>query len=143
MNNRFLTITLQPDWQAGLRAAAVAAQKGTYQGEVLNFESPGHFFGMLDYFTHEQSNYELGNEWFMTWTDIWIRNVNEPNCFSKMVRACTKVNKARANAQVKKEKEIAKADAKVAKAKAKAFAKPKAKAVAISRDARPSSQSDG
>ena len=47
MNDRFLTITLQPDWQAGLRAAAVAAQKGTDQVEGLNFESPGHFFGML------------------------------------------------------------------------------------------------
>lgn len=46
MNNRFLTITLQPDWQAGLRAAAVAARKDTYQGEVLNFESPEHFFGI-------------------------------------------------------------------------------------------------
>jgi predicted transcriptional regulator len=44
---RRLTITLQPDWKAGLRAAALAAQKNTYQGEVLNFESPGHFFGML------------------------------------------------------------------------------------------------
>jgi hypothetical protein len=47
MTERFLTITLQPDWQAGLRAAAQAAQKDTYQGEVLNFESPGHFFGQL------------------------------------------------------------------------------------------------
>ena len=27
MTERFLTITLQPDWQAGLRAAAQAAQK--------------------------------------------------------------------------------------------------------------------
>jgi predicted transcriptional regulator len=27
--------------------AAQAAQKSTYQGEVLNFESPGHFFGQL------------------------------------------------------------------------------------------------
>jgi predicted transcriptional regulator len=47
MTDRFLTITLQPDWQAGLRTAAQAAQKSTYQGEVLNFESPGHFFGQL------------------------------------------------------------------------------------------------
>lgn len=44
---RHLTITLQPDWKAGLRSAAVAARKDKYQGEVLNFESPGHFFGML------------------------------------------------------------------------------------------------
>ena len=47
MTERVLTITLQPDWQAGLRAAAQAAQKNTYQGEVLNFESPGQFFGQL------------------------------------------------------------------------------------------------
>lgn len=47
MTERFLTITLQPDWQAGLRAAAQTAQKATYLGEVLNFESPGHFFGQL------------------------------------------------------------------------------------------------
>lgn len=47
MTKRFLTITLKPDWQAGLRAAAQAAQQNSYQGEVLNFESPGHFFGQL------------------------------------------------------------------------------------------------
>jgi predicted transcriptional regulator len=47
MTDRCLTITLQADWQAGLRAAAQAAQHSTYQDEVLNFESPGHFFGML------------------------------------------------------------------------------------------------
>jgi len=47
MKKRFLTITLQPDWQAGLRSAAVLAKEPTYQGEVLNFESPAHFFGQL------------------------------------------------------------------------------------------------
>ena len=47
MTERFLTITLQPDWQASLRAAAQAALQSTYQGEVLNFESPGQFFGQL------------------------------------------------------------------------------------------------
>lgn len=47
MNDRSLTVTLHTDWQAGLRAAAQAAQQSTYQGEVLNFESPGHFFGQL------------------------------------------------------------------------------------------------
>jgi predicted transcriptional regulator len=47
MTERSLTITLQADWQAGLRAAAQAAQQSSYQGEVLNFESPGHFFGQL------------------------------------------------------------------------------------------------
>ena len=45
--DRYLTITLQPDWKSGLRAAGQAAKASTYQGEVLNFESPGHFFGQL------------------------------------------------------------------------------------------------
>ncbi|MGB4059592.1 MAG: hypothetical protein WBK26_05185 [Burkholderiaceae bacterium] len=44
---RHLTITLQPDWMAGLRATAKAAKADSYQGEVLNFESPGQFFGQL------------------------------------------------------------------------------------------------
>jgi len=44
--NRHLHLT-NTDWQAGLREAAQAARKDTYQGEVLNFESPGHFFGQL------------------------------------------------------------------------------------------------
>ena len=47
MNDRFLTITMQPDWRTGLRAAGKAAAATSYQGEVLNFESPGHFFGQL------------------------------------------------------------------------------------------------
>lgn len=47
MNDRYLTITMRPDWQDGLRAAGKAAAARTYQGEVLNFESPGHFFGQL------------------------------------------------------------------------------------------------
>lgn len=47
MNLRYLTITMQTDWQSGLRAAGKAATAKTYQGEVLNFESPGHFFGQL------------------------------------------------------------------------------------------------
>lgn len=47
MKDRHLTITLQPDWKRGLRAAAKAAKAKTYQGEVLNFESPAHFFGQL------------------------------------------------------------------------------------------------
>lgn len=47
MNERYLTITMQPDWAAGLRSTAQAAQATTYQGEVLNFESPAHFFGQL------------------------------------------------------------------------------------------------
>ena len=47
MKNRYLTITMQPDWQGALRAAGKSAKADTYQGEVLNFESPGHFFGRL------------------------------------------------------------------------------------------------
>jgi predicted transcriptional regulator len=47
MTERHLTITLQPDWRGALRAVAQAAKANKYQGEVLNFESPGHFFGQL------------------------------------------------------------------------------------------------
>lgn len=47
MMNRYLTITMQSDWQAALRASGQSAKADTYQGEVLNFESPGHFFGQL------------------------------------------------------------------------------------------------
>ena len=47
MTERFLTITLQPNWKGALRAMAQAAKAQEYQGEVLNFESPGHFFGRL------------------------------------------------------------------------------------------------
>jgi len=44
---RTLTITLTADWRAALRAAGKRAQASTYQGEVLNFESPGEFFGLM------------------------------------------------------------------------------------------------
>ena len=44
---RKLTITLSPDWRAALRRAGKAAQADRYQGETLNFESPGAFFGRL------------------------------------------------------------------------------------------------
>ena len=47
MTDRYLTITLQPDWKSALRAMAPAAKSKQYQGEVLNFESPSHFFGQL------------------------------------------------------------------------------------------------
>ena len=47
MTDRYLTITLQPDWKGALRAAAQAAKAGKYQGEVLNFETPAQFFGQL------------------------------------------------------------------------------------------------
>lgn len=49
--NRTLTITLQPDWAGALRQASAKAKRGLsgkgYQGETLNFESPGAFFGRL------------------------------------------------------------------------------------------------
>jgi predicted transcriptional regulator len=44
---RHLTITLQADWRTALREAGQRAQADTYQGEVLNFESPGSFFSRL------------------------------------------------------------------------------------------------
>ncbi len=44
---RRLTITLEPDWRAALRRAGKQAQADRYQGETLNFESPGAFFGRL------------------------------------------------------------------------------------------------
>jgi len=44
---RTLTITLQPDWRAALRRAGKMAQAERYQGETLNFQSPGVFFGRL------------------------------------------------------------------------------------------------
>lgn len=47
MTDRHLTITLQPDWQAALRATGRRASAARYQGETLNFESPGAFFGQL------------------------------------------------------------------------------------------------
>ena len=47
MTSRHLTITLQADWRAALRKAGGRAQGSAYQGEVLNFESPGAFFSRL------------------------------------------------------------------------------------------------
>ncbi len=47
MTERYLTITLQPDWQSTLRAVGQAAKADAYQGETLNFESPSQFFGQL------------------------------------------------------------------------------------------------
>lgn len=47
MAKRILTITLQADWKTALRAAGRAAQQAGYQGETLNFESPGAFFARL------------------------------------------------------------------------------------------------
>ena len=47
MSKRTLTVTLQPDWKAALRQTGRRASARTYQGEVLNFESPGVFFGRM------------------------------------------------------------------------------------------------
>ncbi len=47
MTKRTLKITMTPDWRAALRAAGKRAISRSYQGEVLNFESAGSFFGKL------------------------------------------------------------------------------------------------
>ena len=47
MMKRNLTITLESDWKAALRATAQLAKAEAYQGEVLNFETPAQFFGQL------------------------------------------------------------------------------------------------
>ena len=47
MEKRKLTITLQADWKSALRAAGKAAQQDSYQGETLNFQTPGAFFSRL------------------------------------------------------------------------------------------------
>lgn len=44
---RSLTITLQPGWKAAIRQAGKRAAASSYQGETLNFETPGAFFGKL------------------------------------------------------------------------------------------------
>jgi len=48
---RRLTVTLNSDWKAALRTAgrraATGLEKGLYQGEFLNFETPEQFFGRL------------------------------------------------------------------------------------------------
>ena len=62
-------------------------------------------------------------EWVTTWVDIWCKYATEKNGFAKIVRECTKINKARAKAEEKQAKEQARAEAKQARAMA-----PKAKA---------------
>lgn len=47
MTERTLTLILQPDWRAALRAAGRKAGASTYQGEVLHFESASALFGRL------------------------------------------------------------------------------------------------
>jgi predicted transcriptional regulator len=47
MTKRTLMITMNADWRAALRSAGKRATARSYQGEVLNFESAGSFFGQL------------------------------------------------------------------------------------------------
>ena len=47
MTKRTLMITMTADWRGALRAAGKRAAARAYQGEVLNFESAGSFFGKL------------------------------------------------------------------------------------------------
>ena len=47
MNKRTLLITMDADWKAALRTAGQKATARSYQGEVLNFETAGAFFGKL------------------------------------------------------------------------------------------------
>jgi predicted transcriptional regulator len=47
MIRRTLTITMNADWQGALRTAGKRATGRGYQGEVLNFETAGSFFGKL------------------------------------------------------------------------------------------------
>ena len=47
MEKRKLTITLQADWKSALRAVGKTAQQDSYQGETLNFQTPGAFFSRL------------------------------------------------------------------------------------------------
>ncbi|TAN53676.1 MAG: hypothetical protein EPN21_00825 [Methylococcaceae bacterium] len=48
MAARTLTITINPDWRSALRQAARPAFSiPAYQGETLNFETPGAFFSRL------------------------------------------------------------------------------------------------
>jgi len=48
VEERTLTITIDADWQGALRTAArTAFAARSYQGEILNFETPGAFFSRL------------------------------------------------------------------------------------------------
>lgn len=47
MASRTLRVTLNPDWRSALRSAGRAAQRETYQGETLNFETPAQLFARL------------------------------------------------------------------------------------------------
>ena len=45
MSKRTLMITMNADWRAALRSAGKRAAARSYQGEILNFETAGSFFG--------------------------------------------------------------------------------------------------
>jgi predicted transcriptional regulator len=47
MTKRTLTITMTDDWRGALRAAGKRSNARSCQGEALNFESAGSFFGKL------------------------------------------------------------------------------------------------
>lgn len=47
MTERYLTVTVQADWQQALRLATAKLHLEGYQGETLNFASPAAFFGRL------------------------------------------------------------------------------------------------
>jgi predicted transcriptional regulator len=47
MSKRTLMITMNADWRAALRGAGKTATARSYQGETLNFETAGSFFGKL------------------------------------------------------------------------------------------------
>ena len=47
MSKRTLMITMNADWRDALRTAGKRAAARSYQGEVLNFETAGSFFGKL------------------------------------------------------------------------------------------------
>ena len=47
MTKRTLMITMTANWRGALRSAGKRATARGYQGEVLNFDSAGSFFGRL------------------------------------------------------------------------------------------------
>ena len=62
---RTLTITTNADWKSALRVAgkraAIGLESGEYQGETLNFETPGTFFSRLTERRWELLNVLLGS----------------------------------------------------------------------------------
>lgn len=62
---RTLTITTNADWKSALRVAGkragIGLESGEYQGETLNFETPGTFFSHLTERRWELLNVLLGS----------------------------------------------------------------------------------